>query len=112
MQTLSCGYHGDPLVVEAARPQAIEFTRQHHWPIAVATFEERAVVVRFSTIPDSPMSPFHGTIKSRLDLPSRALGRAYPAFCSENERDILPDLPKGKDEERQRILGMLARVAL
>lgn len=96
--------------MEAARPWAIEFTPQHHWPIAVATFKKNAVVVRFSTIPDSPMSPFHGTINSRLDLLSRALGRAYLAFCSENERDFLLDLLEVKDEERQRILGMLARV--
>lgn len=110
VKALSCGYHGDPLVVEAARPWAIEFTRQHRWPIALATFEENAVVVRLSTIPDSPMSPFHGTINHRLDLLTRALGRAYLAFCSEGQRNLLLDAMHLGEEERRANLAMLARV--
>lgn len=111
VKALSCGYHGDPLVVEAARPWAIEFTRQHRWPIAIATFEKDAVVVRFSTIIDSPVSPFHGTINLRLDLLTRALGRAYLAFCSDQERAFLLDLlGVAAGEERQNILAMLVRV--
>jgi IclR family mhp operon transcriptional activator len=111
VKALSCGYHGDPLVVEAARPWAIEFTRQHRWPIAMATFEKDAVFVRLSTIPDSPMSPFHGTINLRLDLLTRALGRAYLAFCSDRERALLLDvLDVSNGDTRQAILTMLARV--
>src|SRR6185312_8535987 len=34
VKSLSNGFHGDPLVVEAARPWALAFTRQYHWPIA------------------------------------------------------------------------------
>jgi IclR family transcriptional regulator, mhp operon transcriptional activator len=45
--------------------------------------------VRFSTIPDSPVSPFHATINNRLQLMSRALGRAYIAFCPAAERNLL-----------------------
>jgi hypothetical protein len=48
-----------------------------------------AVAIRFSTIPDSPVSPFHATINNRLQLMSRALGRAYIAFCPPNERNLL-----------------------
>ncbi|MFC7400669.1 helix-turn-helix domain-containing protein [Chelatococcus sp. GCM10030263] len=111
VKALSCGYHGDPLVVEAARPWAIEFTRQHRWPIAMATFERDAVFVRLSTIPDSPMSPFHGTINLRLDLLTRALGRAYLAFCSDRERSLLLDVLGVSDSEaRQAVLTMLARI--
>ncbi|WP_051356684.1 DNA-binding transcriptional regulator [Azorhizobium doebereinerae] len=110
VKALSCGYHGDPLVVEAARPWAIEFTRQHRWPIAMATFEKDAVFVRLSTIPDSPVSPFHGTINLRLDLLTRALGRAYLAFCPERERALLLDALGVQDEERRTGLAMLARI--
>jgi len=111
VKALSCGYHRDPLVVEAARPWSIEFTRKYQWPIAVATLEERTVAVRFSTIIDSPNSPFHGTINLRLDLLTRALGRAYLAFCSSAERDMLLDLLDFRDPvERQDAIDMLARV--
>ena len=89
VQSLSCGYHGDPLVVEAGRPWAVEFTRRHRWPIAIAVLDQDAVKVRCSTIPDSPMSPFHATINKRLNLMTRALGRAYISFCPLPERDSL-----------------------
>ncbi|MGH6862384.1 MAG: helix-turn-helix domain-containing protein, partial [Phyllobacterium sp.] len=109
VKALSCGYHGDPAVVEAARPWSIEFTRTHHWPIAIATFERDAVVVRFSTIIDSPVSPFHGTINLRLDLLNRALGRAYLAFCTRERRAFLLDLLEVRDEEeRASVEAMLA----
>jgi IclR family transcriptional regulator, mhp operon transcriptional activator len=89
VQSLSCGYHGDPLVVEAGRPWAVEFTRRHRWPIAIAVLDRDAVRVRLSTIPDSPISPFHATVNMRLCLLTRALGRAYLAFCPPPERDVL-----------------------
>ena len=92
VRSLSAGFHGDPLVVEAARPWAIAFTRKFHWPVAIAVLDRDAVVVRFSTIPDSPVSPFHATINMRLQLMSRALGRAYIAFCPPSERNLLLDM--------------------
>jgi IclR family mhp operon transcriptional activator len=45
--------------------------------------------VRCSTIPDSPISPFHATVNMRLCLLTRALGRGYLAFCPPAERDVL-----------------------
>lgn len=89
VQELSSGYHGDPLVVEAGRPWAVEFTRRHRWPIAIAVLDYDAVMIRCSTIPDSPISPFHATINMRLPILTRALGRAYIGFCSPSERDTL-----------------------
>jgi IclR family mhp operon transcriptional activator len=89
VRSLSCGYHNDPLVVEAGRPWAIEFTRRHRWPVSIAVLDRDAVRVRFSTIPDSPVSPFHATVNMRLCLLTRALGRAYLAFCPAAEREML-----------------------
>jgi IclR family mhp operon transcriptional activator len=77
------------MVIEAARPWAIDLTRKLKWPVSIAVLEKDAVVVRFSTIPDSPMSPFHATINMRLSLVSRGLGRAYIAFCPKEERQLL-----------------------
>lgn len=89
VNSLSCGYHGDPLVVEAARPWAIALTRKYHWPIAVGVLDRDAVTIRFSTIPDSPISPFHSSVNRRMGFLSRALGLAYFAFCPASERDFL-----------------------
>src|SRR5262245_42054374 len=89
VRSLSSGFHGDPLVVEAARPWAIAFTRKYQWPVAVAVLDRDAVAIRFSTIPDSPVSPFHASINNRMQLMTRALGRAYLAFCPSAERNLL-----------------------
>ena len=98
--TLSSGFHGAPMVIEAARPWAIDLTRKLKWPAAISLLDKDAVFVRFSTIPDSPMSPFHATINMRLSLISRAMGRAYLAFCPKEERDLLVRmLPQSSDPE-------------
>jgi IclR family mhp operon transcriptional activator len=89
VQSLSCGFHGDPLVVEAARPWAIALTRELHWPVGVAMLDGDSVVIRFSTISDSSISPFHATLNMRLSLFSNGLGLAYYAFCPESERETL-----------------------
>ena len=78
--SLSNGFHGDPLVVEAGRAWAIGLSAQFKWPVAIAVFDgTSAMVIRYSTVFDSPVSPFHMTINMRLSLFTRALGRAYLA---------------------------------
>ncbi|WP_414902108.1 DNA-binding transcriptional regulator [Sphingomonas flavalba] len=91
-QSLSCGYQGDPLVVEAARPWAIALTRELNWPSGVAILDKDAIVIRFSTIHDTSNSPFHSTLNMRLSLFSNALGLAYYAFCPDSERRMLRNL--------------------
>jgi len=89
VMSLSAGFHSDPLVVEAGRAYAIAITKKVTWPASIAILDETSVVVRFSTIPDSPISPFHATVNMRLTLERHALGLAYVAFCPEAERNIL-----------------------
>jgi IclR family transcriptional regulator, mhp operon transcriptional activator len=117
VKSLSNGFHGDPLVVEAARPWALAFTAQYQWPIAIAVLDKMSVVVRFSTIPDSPVSPFHGTINMHLSLLKRALGRAYLAFCPAGERAMLLDMLARSSEpedqpavDRRRALALLTAI--
>src|SRR4029434_3755732 len=94
------GYTGDQRVMETARAWARAFTRQYHWPIAIAVLDRSSVVIRFSTIPDSPVSPFHATLNTHLSLLGRALGRAYLAFCPVSERSMLLDM-LGRSQESE-----------
>ena len=117
VKSLSNGFHGEPLVVEAARPWALAFTEQYQWPIAIAVLDKASVVIRFSTIPDSPVSPFHGTINTHLSLLKRALGRAYLAFCPASERSMLLDMlarsPEPEDQlavDRRRASALLTAI--
>ncbi|QDZ12856.1 DNA-binding transcriptional regulator [Devosia ginsengisoli] len=96
--SLSSGFHKGPLVVEAGRAWAVAITRQHKWPIAIALPDHDGMVVRFSTVPDSPMSPFHSTVNRRLCMLTRGLGLAYMAFLETEEFDLIIDILKRSDD--------------
>ena len=89
VRSLSSGYHSEPMIVEAAAPLMDEMTLRVKWPMAIAMLEDSAMVVRYSTIPLSPLAMKHSTINVRLSLVSRAIGRAYLAFCSPDQQEAL-----------------------
>jgi len=89
VRSLSCGYHSEPMMVEAAVPVLDELTLRVKWPTAIAVPENLSMVVRYSTIPLSPLALRHSTLNFRLSLVSRALGRVYLAFCSPEQRQTL-----------------------
>jgi IclR family mhp operon transcriptional activator len=98
--SLSSGYHKSPLVVEAGRAWAMAITRKYKWPIAIALPDFDRIIVRFSTVPDSPVSPFHSTVNRRLQLLTRGLGLAYIAFIENEEFELILDaLMKSNDPE-------------
>ena len=89
---LASGYHSEPRIVEASSAICDALTEDLKWPVSVAVHDGDAMIVRYSTIPHSPLSFFHSTINMRLSLVSQALGRAYLAFCSSTEQDALIEL--------------------
>lgn len=90
--SLSSGYHSEPRIVEGCRPIADGLTQVLKWPVSVAVHDGDAMVVRYSTIPLSPLSFFHSTINMRLSLLTQALGLAYLAFIDRLEQDALIDM--------------------
>lgn len=92
VRSLSSGYHSEPQIVEAAMSLMDAMTLKVKWPMAIAVFDDNAVVVRYSTIPLSPLALLHSSINMRLSLASRALGRAYLAFCDNREQEIIIDV--------------------
>lgn len=105
VQSLSCGFHAEPLVVQAGRPWATALTRRLQWPISIALLDQTDVVVRFSTVSDSPVSPAHATINMRLSLLDRAMGLTYLAFCPAGEREILLQMLATSRSEELRAAG-------
>lgn len=96
--SLSSGYHKEPMVVEAGRPWAIAVTRKYKWPTSIALLDHDAVVVRFSTVAESSISPFHKTVNMRLPLFTRGLGLAYLAFTDVEELNLIVDILKKSDD--------------
>jgi IclR family mhp operon transcriptional activator len=89
---LASGYHSEPRIVEASSAICDALTQDLKWPVSVAVHDGDAMIVRYSTIPHSPLSFFHSTINMRLSLVTQALGRAYLAFCGTTEQDALIEL--------------------
>jgi IclR family transcriptional regulator, mhp operon transcriptional activator len=89
---LASGYHSEPRIVEASSAILEALTQELKWPVSVAVHEGDAMIVRYSTIPHSPLSFFHSTINMRLSLVTHALGRAFLAFCDDTEQNALIDL--------------------
>ena len=92
VKALSAGYHGEPRIVEAAMPPMDSLTRLYKWPVALAVPDYDAMVIRYSTIPQSPLALLHSSVNMRLSLVSRALGRAYLSFCTQQESKALLDI--------------------
>lgn len=86
---LSDGYNTVSRLVEAAAPPLDAFTERALWPAAMAVLDYDHMVVRYSTISRSPLSHKHSTMSRRLSMLHRAHGRAYLAFCPEEERERL-----------------------
>ncbi|GAA5232185.1 helix-turn-helix domain-containing protein [Verticiella sediminum] len=90
--TLASGYHGAPRLVQAASGPLDKLTAAVRWPAAIADFEQDAMVVRYSTIPQSPLALLQSSVGMRLDVATRALGRAYLAHCLPDERECVLNL--------------------
>ena len=89
VRSLSAGYHSEPMIVEASASVLDALTLRIKWPTAVAVLEDNAMIVRYSTIPLSPLALKHSTLNVRLSLVSRAIGRAYLAFCAPDVQDAI-----------------------
>jgi IclR family transcriptional regulator, mhp operon transcriptional activator len=99
---LSSGYRSRDTVVIAARPLLATFTDQHKWPLTLATLDVDAMLVRASTLEDSPFSTSvdRGRVGRRLPLLTSALGRVYLAFCPGGEREMVLRLLRSSPRSR------------
>lgn len=117
VRTLASGFHSEPKAIEVAAPVLEAFTARHKWPTTLTVLDDHAAVVRYSTIPNSPLSLLHSTVGLRHSLVSRALGRAILAFCEPDERDALIDvlqqstLPEDQPaKDRERLIALLDEI--
>lgn len=103
---LSAGYSGISRVIEIARPLSIGLTRQIKWPIGLGVIDGDAIEIVYWTGTISPVVHTNTVLGKRPDLFRYAMGRAYMAFCGDDERErhiarMRKDTPKefGQQEE-------------
>ena len=101
VQELAGGYTQRSLIVDIGRPLALQVTKEIRWPLAIGTLDGDAVVVRYSTMPYSPLAVHATTLGQRLGLLDTAMGRAYLAHCDALERAALFELLAAATPERQ-----------
>ncbi|HTR87443.1 MAG TPA: helix-turn-helix domain-containing protein [Reyranella sp.] len=73
-------------LVDVATPHMSRFTRKYGWPLYLGTISDRAITIRHSTAAESPMSFERSALQKKSPILSSALGRAWLAFCSAEER--------------------------
>ena len=83
---LSAGFQHNDAIVDIARPLMEAFTARHKWQLSIATLEVDAMRVRFNTRHMSPFAPEQRWLNRRIGMLTSALGRAYFAYCPEDER--------------------------
>ncbi|THD59912.1 helix-turn-helix domain-containing protein [Phenylobacterium sp.] len=86
---LSSGVRHRDLVVDVARPLMEAFTRRHKWQVSLATSETDSMLVRFTTRHISPFSRDENFLNRRVGMLRSAVGRAYFAWCSQEEREFV-----------------------
>jgi IclR family mhp operon transcriptional activator len=100
-------------LVDAAMPHMSRFTAEHGWPLYLATLSYGAITIRHSTAPESPMAFEGAGLNLRRPVLISALGRAWLAFCPDEERrNILRDiggLTRRQEAALDQLLGRVRR---
>jgi IclR family mhp operon transcriptional activator len=98
-------------LIDAAMPHMSRFTSEHGWPLYLATLSYGAITIRHSTAPESPMAFEGAGLNARRPVLISALGRAWLAFCPEEERrNILRDIGGLTRRQEVALDALLARV--
>ena len=86
---LSAGVRHRDVIVDVARPLMEAFTRQHKWQVSLSTSERDCMLVRATTRHISPFAREEIYLNRRVPILRSAIGRAYLAFCSADERTAI-----------------------
>ncbi len=94
-------------LVDAAIPHMSRFTAEHDWPLYLATMGRGAIVIRHSTATQSPLAFEGAGLNAHRPILNTALGRAWLAFCSDEERQTILKEIGGLPKRRQQALDAL-----
>jgi IclR family mhp operon transcriptional activator len=100
VRQLSKGFADEEWIRNLGAPLLRRLGEKVLWPTDLATFENDAMVIRESTHRFSPFSVDVGMIGRKRHLLKSPLGRAYLAFCPEEERkNILASLRRSQEPD-------------
>jgi IclR family transcriptional regulator, mhp operon transcriptional activator len=91
VRELSGGFGEDCLLIDIGADVLRRVTREIDWPLAIGTRQGLEMVVRYSTMPYSPLAIKPTTTANRHPLLTSAMGTTYLTFCPSVERAFLLD---------------------
>jgi len=104
---LGAAYGEKSLLIDIGSPRVLAVTKHIKWPLALGTLDRDAIVVRYSTMPYSPLAVQATTLGHRLGLLESAMGQAYLAHCDASELAILRDILRASDPDGHQITDEL-----
>jgi IclR family mhp operon transcriptional activator len=110
VRRLSCSVDDRAQIAEAAAPRLCELLDEVVWPSSVACLGEDAMVIEETTHGRSPLFVHHVRVGTRSPVLSTAMGRAYLAFCGEDEREAVLSALARPDSRESRNAGDAAYV--
>ena len=84
---LADGFNDEDWVTEIARPVLRRLQKSILWPVDLGTFMDNAMWIRETTRPASTLTIDRGVVGVRFPVLLSATGRAYLAFCPDDERE-------------------------
>jgi IclR family transcriptional regulator, mhp operon transcriptional activator len=99
VQTLSAGYQEDHALAVRARPHIVALCQKVNWPITIATRVGNRMMIRDSTHRLTTLTFNNYAPGYTLPLLECSVGKAYVAYCDDDEREnIIAGLKKMKTE--------------
>lgn len=109
VQTLSVGYQEDHALVMRARPHIVALCRKVNWPITLATRVGNTMMIRDSTHRLTTLTFNNYAPGYTLPLLECSVGKAYVAYCDDDEREhIISSLKKIDTDEDKRAYLILS----
>ena len=102
VQSLATGFQVEDQLVTAARPHLEELCRKLSWPISLATRVGTRMMVRDSTHKMTSLTFTNYYPGSTLPIAECATGKAYLAYCNEDEREMIKSAWEATDNEASR----------
>jgi IclR family transcriptional regulator, mhp operon transcriptional activator len=107
VRTLSVGFQDEDALVAVARPHIVALCRRHNWPISITTRVGHSMMVRDSTHKLTSLTLHNYSPGFTLPIIECSTGKAYLAFCDDEERaSILAGL-RQIDGPAERLAGLL-----
>ena len=108
---LSSGFRHTDQVVAVGRGYLDAFTATHKWPISLQTYDRGAMLFRYGTRDQSPLSADPPALNRRMPILGSAQGQVYLAFCSGTERELILAMLRASKHPANAMAGQTSLVA-